>query len=359
MVVTTLPILSKYAMGFPNVMVGAISAAIYLSTLFATSILNTRMNSRTRRKAFLASSVIIVVSMLSLYFATPVTIWMSSAVIGLSFGLVFPNVITSATMHGDRTAQERLLSIYSVSLSLSLIIGPSIETYLLGFIGYRMMFLAFLPLAMLGMAASWFIKFPDVEKESHGRATLTNDGFLASILTITIYNVPFAAITTFLAIYAIDQFSVSRSVAYSAFIYFFAVSFITRSYLALRPLKYLKVPILLSAAITVAGLAAIPMLNSFALFIVVMGALGIPHGSIFPMSTIMAARGTTREERNAVNSYFFAYNNVLFIVVPVVFGFMTARIGYGSSFLLLSVPAAAACILLFRKFSGNRKIFYK
>lgn len=359
MIVTTLPILSKYELGFSNLMVGSLSAAIYISTLFATSILNIKLNSQSRRKAFLASSAVIVVSMFSFYFSNTWTIWFSSAAMGLSFGLVFPNIITSATLHNDRNVQERLLSIYSVSLSLSLIIGPSIETYLLGFLGYRLIFLAFLPLAILGMATSWFIKFPDLQRETGGKAALSNDGFLASILTITIYNAPFAAITSFLAIFAIDQFSVSRSVAYSVFIYFFAVSFLTRTYLAVRPLKYLKMPIILSTAITVGGLMAIPFIHYFALFIIIMGALGIPHGSIFPMSTIMAARGTSREERNAVNSYFMAYNNLLFILVPVIFGFLTTAIGYGVSFLVISLPPVASCIILLKRYGKNRKIFYK
>ena len=268
-------------------------------------------------------------------------------------------MITSATLHNERAVQERLLSVYSVSLSLSLIIGPSIESYLLGFMGYRLLFLAFLPLTILGMVTSWFVKFPDLKKETAGRAALSNDGFIASILTITIYNAPFAAITSFLAIFAIDQFSVSRSIAYSVFIYFFTTSFLTRAYLAVRPFKYLKMPIIISTAITAGGLIAIPFIHYFALFIIVMGALGIPHGSIFPMSTIMAARGTSREERNAVNSYFLAYNNLLFILIPVVFGFMTTTIGYGESFLFLSIPAIAACLLLFRIYGRNRKIFYK
>ena len=73
----------------------------------------------------------------------------------------------------------------------------------------------------------------------------------------------------------------------------------------------------------------------------------------------MIARGTEPSERNAANSYFLAYNNVLSIAVPVIFGYMDIFFGYGYSFSILSIPVILAAILLFRKFGKNPRIFYQ
>lgn len=359
MVSTTVPILAKYTLNFSNLLVGAVAATGYLATLVSTSFINPALYSSLRRKVFIIANFAIVLSLILFSKSNPATVWVASVLVGISFGIVLPNVITSASIHGDARVQERLLSIYSVSLSMSLIVGPAIETFLLSFLDYRDVFLAFIPVSLIGLVLSFFIAFPDVKVETRGRAALNNSGFLSSILSITTYNVPFAAITSFLAIFAIEAFSVSRNVAYSIYLYFFVVSLITRFYMAARPFRYLKLPLITSVVLTVFGLSMIHFANSLLFLIIIVALLGIPHGAIFPMSMIMIARGTNKEERNAVNSYFLAYVNVLFTIVPILFGFLSSYIGYQNSFLVMAIPPVVALILLLKFFGNNRMIFLK
>jgi MFS family permease len=357
MLVTTLPILSKYVLGFPNVLIGTLSATGYVATFLATSYFNPRLGSRMRRKMFIVSNVMVSLSLVLYYFANEITIWPVSVAVGFAFGIIFPNIITSATLHKDHIVQMSLLAIYSVSLSLSLVVGPLLETYLLSIIAPREIFLAFLSLSLMGLAISPLVKFPSIRKERSGRTTLKNSGLVASLLSITIYNVPFAAITSFLVLFAVYKFDVTRDVAYSVFVYFFIVSFATRTYMAIRPFRSIRFPLLGSAIVTVAGLSVLPFVHNFTLFVIVMAILGIPHGSIFPMSTIIIARGTKPEERNAANSYFLAYNNILFIAVPIVFGYLSTIIGYEVSFMLLAASAAFSTVSLIRKFRSSSEIF--
>ncbi len=359
MVLTTIPLYSQNILGFGSLEVGLVTAVSYTATLFANSYLNPRFESRIRRKIFIASNVLLVISLFLLSIADGVTIFALSALVGLLFGFIMPNLITTASLHGDRRTQERLLAIYAVSLSASLIIGPALETYLLHYFNYGYIFLFFIPIALLATAVSFLIPFPDRNTERRGKGTLRNDGFVASIITITTYFVPFAAITTFLAIFAASRFGVSRDVAYSSFIYFFLTSLITRGYMAIRPFRKIKIPIVFSVALTVIPLLFIPFLNSYAEFLALVAFMGIPHGSVFPIASVMIARGTEPSERNAANSYFLAYNNVLSIAVPVIFGYMDIFFGYGYSFSILSIPVILAAILLFRKYGKNPRIFYQ
>ena len=105
-----------------------------------------------------------------------------------------------------------------------------------------MVFLAFTPLALIGAGIACTIKFPNVKREKYGLSALKNKGFITSVLSITTYNVPFTAFTTFLTIYAIEKFHVSSAIGYSSYIPFFALSFLTRSFMTIRPFNSLKYP---------------------------------------------------------------------------------------------------------------------
>jgi len=171
------------------------------------------------------------------YLSDSISVFIISFFIGMAYGIILPNIVTSASLYPDKTGRERLLSIYSIGLSFSLVFGPSLETYLLKFISYRTIFLFFAPVGIIGFIASFFMEFPENKKEEHGNSIKKNSGLWSSILTITTYNVPFAALTVFLVIFAETRFHVSSYMAYLPFVFFFTVSLFTRIYLSIRPLK--------------------------------------------------------------------------------------------------------------------------
>ncbi len=356
MIITTVPLIAKIDLGFSSFLVGIISAIIYLFTFTVTFYINPRLNSSLRRKLFIGANIAILVALVGYYFANGITIWLISAFAGLAYGIMMPNLITSSSLLRDQKERERLISLYSVGLSLSLILGPSIEDYVLTFVTYRNVFLVFIPVVIAGIIVSTMIKFPETKNETRVNV-MKNDGLRASIFTVTTYNIPFAALSIFLTLYAITRFHVSGAVAYSPYIYFFSVSFLTRIAITIHPLKHIKIPLIISIIITGFALSMFPFLSTFTEFILLMMLLGIPHGSIFPMSTIMIARGTTVEQRSAANSYFMAYNNVLFMVIPLVFGYILGFIGYDYSFFILIIPVIASAIYLFKKYGSNSTIF--
>ncbi|WP_075057538.1 hypothetical protein [Thermogymnomonas acidicola] len=61
---------------------------------------------------------------------------------------------------------ERQLAIFSVGLSVSLVLGPSLETYLLSLLTYREIFVSFIPLAVLTAIVSTRVSFPKGGVES-------------------------------------------------------------------------------------------------------------------------------------------------------------------------------------------------
>ena len=194
------------------------------------------------------------------------------------------------------------------------------------------------------------MEFPENKKETHGGYVWHNKGFISSVLTITTYNVPFAALTVFLAIFAETRFHVSSYMAYLPFVFFFTVSLFTRIYLSIRPIRNLRIPLIIAPGITIVALALFPFLPNYTDFLILMMVLGIPHGSIFPISTVQIARGSTIEERNAVNSYYYAYNMSLFMVIPLIFAAIIPYIGFEKTFAILIIPIVISLSIIIKKY---------
>ena len=350
MVVTTVPLFSKYLLNFSYIATALVTAIIYLGTVLATAFLNPLLKSGLRKKIFIIANFALTGFLLLYYLSGDVSVFIISFLIGIAYGIILPNIITSASLYPNERGRERLLGIYAVGLSFSLVFGPSLETYLLTIIYYRTLFLFFVPLGIIGIITSFFMEFPENKKETHGGYVWHNKGFISSVLTITTYNVPFAALTVFLAIFAETRFHVSSYMAYLPFVFFFTVSLFTRIYLSIRPIRNLRIPLIIAPGITIFALALFPFLPNYTDFLILMMVLGIPHGSIFPISTVQIARGSTIEERNAVNSYYYAYNMSLFMVIPLIFAAIIPYIGFEKTFAILIIPIVISLSIIVKKY---------
>lgn len=357
MIMTTVPSFAKYELSMNDLYVGLLASSLSMTTLISTVFINPFLSSPKRRMAFILSTISIIFLLIFYYFSSKVTIWIITIITGLVYGFIMPNLITFASIAKDKKNAERLLNIYSMSLSLSLVIGPLLETFLLERYSYRDIFILFLPLAIPLAFLSKNVKFPETTKEVRSFSVLKNHGLTAAIISITLYNIPFAIISSFIVIYTKELFNVANFEAYSVFLPFFSLSFLTRFIMALRPFKDLRTPMALSILLTAIGIIIVSIAPNFTTLLLGMLILGVPHGSIFPMSTIMISRGTSVYERNAANSFFIAYNNILFIVSPIIYAYLvTLLTSYRLAFLLSLVPLTISTVLFFKLFWNNKII---
>lgn len=235
MIATTLPLFSKYYFHFTQSEVGILSALLSLGTFITSGIINSRLQSNTRRRFFIISSVAYAIILPLFYFTNSLTIWIVSLLAGLSLGSIMPNIITYAGLLDDRKARERLLSIYTLALSASLVAGPAIETAVLTHFTIPYVFLFFEPFAILSAILSFFIKFPEENSKSARVSVFNNPGFKTAVINILTYNIPFSVILTFGGIYAVDYLHVSFAEVTALFSLFFTTSFLARIYLSIRP----------------------------------------------------------------------------------------------------------------------------
>ena len=352
MLLTTIPLLARYNFQFNNTLIGILSALVSLMTFLSSGLINSRLRACTRRIVFIASSAIYAAVFPLFWSSSPITIWVLSAAAGFVLGFLMPNVITSASLLPDRRARERLLNIYTLSLSVSLILGPAIESLILKYYGLRESFLFFTVFPILALAIAPFVKFPEESAVSDSivstSTVISNPGFIAAVLNIATYNVVFSFLMAFGGIYARDTFNLSYSMVEVLFSLFFVTSFLGRLYLSIRPAERLWPYMASAVTMTVIGVLIIVLTDNPLIYAIALLILGIPHGTTYPLSVVSISRAFKPQHRNAANSLFFSFMMLIGIVTPTITGYIADLIGIRDTFIVLIPPVIITLILLRR-----------
>jgi len=343
-------------MGFSASEIGVLALAFMGSTFISSAFINARLRSRRRRAFFMAASWAYSLVFPFFYFAGPLTIWVLAALGGFSLGFVMPNLMTAAGGVGrDRRSVERALALYTLALSASLMISPSLEGAILRVFTLRQAFLLFEPIALLVGALSPLLPFPE-EGPARGapptRGILRSPGFAVAFLNQLAYQIPFAFIVTFSSIYAVQRFSATNSLAILLYVAFYTTSFATRLALTARPPENLPALMILAAAATLVGLITAWAAPSAALYAVALAILGIPHGLTYTLSMISLSRAFDMKTRNAANSYFSSTMMLIGAFLPAALGALADFVGLRGALLALVLPVAgvfAATLALARR----------
>jgi MFS family permease len=127
MIQTTIPLLAKYDLSYSQFFVGVLVAALSASALVA-SLLNSAIHVRLRKRLFIGASIAYPLTIFLFSFSSPVSVLVFVLGSGLSYGFIFPNIMTSAGLFQDKNVRERILAIYTLALAVSLIAGPALES---------------------------------------------------------------------------------------------------------------------------------------------------------------------------------------------------------------------------------------
>lgn len=346
MIQTTVPLLAHYNFSFSKFEVGMLSAVFGIATFVTTTLLNSRLEVRARKTVFMMAAFAYPVIILAIFFTTPLMLWALTAASGAITGLLMPNMITAAGLFTDRKIRERSIAMYTTALSISLIFGPAIETYILGIFPLKYAFLFFVSFGVVAAAFSPFIKFPDQEEKTKRPKFTMQRGFKTAVLLNLSYNIPFILITVFAGIYAKTDLGVSYSGVTLFYTVFFTTSFIARLTLTVRrPSENLSFLVALSLILTVAGVALMSFSAGFLMFGVAMALLGVPHGTSFPVSLVYVSRSYSPDLRSTANSFFFSIVTIVLVSGPILGGYSTQQIGFRTTFLLL-VPIVSVLAVI-------------
>ncbi|MHB1708100.1 MAG: MFS transporter [Thermoplasmataceae archaeon] len=341
---TTLPLLSKYNYLYSQFEVGTLIALMSLSGMIAM-IINGLMHGDFRRYSFILANVVYAVSFLLFSFSGSISIVIYAIISGFSYGLIFPNIMTAAGISEDKKVRERMLAIYSLTLALSLIGGPALESLILRYFPLKEVFLLFLPIIILSTAVSPFLKFPE-ENPSRKRPTMWDKpGFKIAIYTFIVYSFPTALIISFGGIFAVGQFHASYSFVTLLSALFFASSFLTRIVFSSLSVGKLWPYVVALMIISLSGLLLIFISSNLVVYSIGLIVLGIPHGLGMPVAIFAIGRSFPASERNTANSYFTSTMMLTNIIIPLFGGAALEFIGL-RSLMLYIVPVVVVLLYL-------------
>ncbi len=351
MLATSIPLLTRYVFGFSGLQVGLASALFSVSTFLMSAYINTRLTAHVRRNLFVGSTLVYALTFPLYYFSSEYSIWLLVFLSGFVLGAVMPNIITSAGLFPDRRIRERVLGIYTFTLSASLIAGPAIDSAVLRFFTLKESFLFFTIFPAILFVVSFFVRFPESEDSKSTVKVWRNPGFRVSVYNILAYNIPFGVILTFGGIFARDTFHASYSLITLLFSLFFATSLLGRLLLTIRAPENVWRLMFISVALTVMGLTILGVSRSLYGYALSLLILGFPHGFTYPLSLLTLSRSFDERTRSAANSYFFSVMMASGAVMPFAAGVLVKLVGIQNSFVAIIPPVLALFYLLWRETS--------
>ncbi len=346
---TTVPLLAKFDLTYTQLEVGLLMATMSASALVA-ALVNSRVSVAARRRLFILFSALYAVSLFTFTFSNRVSVLAYVSLAGVSYGFIFPNIMTAAQLFPDQRLRERVIAAYTLALAISLIAGPALESLVLAHFPLRLSFLFFTPLGIIVAALSPLVRFPREpgkrrEDRGKGPSVWSRVGFRVGIYTFLVYSAPAALLLTFGGIFAREAFHAPYWLVTLIFAAFFTASFLTRVLLLARPIGRLIPYVITMMSISLAGLTLVAISRSLLLYVVAFSVLGVPHGLGMPLAMISISRSFPEEERNRANSYFTSTMMAMQIAMPLVGGLALRYTGF-RALMLYTIPAVLFLLLL-------------
>ncbi len=354
MVQTTIPLLARYDLSYSQFLVGVLVAALSASALVA-SLLNSAIRVLFRKRLFVLASVAYPVTIFLFYFSSPVSVLVFVIASGLSYGFIFPNIMTSAGLFQDKNVRERVLAIYTLALAVSLIVGPALESLIVAHYSLRTAFLFFVPLGIVGAFLSPFVRFPEERKVERRSSVWAHPGFRVGIYTFLVYSMSTALILSFGGIFAKQVYGASYSLITLLFAVFFSASFTTRILFSALKIGSIFPYVMLMMSISILGLVMVFLSNNIVIYAIAFVILGIPHGLGMPIAMFSIGRSFTTEERNVANSYFTSTMMLMMVVMPVLGGTFLNMVGFKLLMLFMTPGVIVLMILTLEVFISHRE----
>ncbi len=339
MLMTTIPVLSKFVINASVLQVGIAATLYSIGALFSGLFINGRVSTRNTPRVLSISLLIMSLTTPFFYFSVNMMeVYILSIIDGISFGTMMPLMLTLVNILSDQGNKDRAIALYTSSLSLSLIFGTLFEGSILSYlkISIRDIFLLFTLLSILATILMFILLYnlhieKKIEKIIKFRDLINkipdlfkNKDFNLALTGNLSYSFPFIIILTYGSIIGKNYSSISPSVFFYLLGVFFVVSFITRVCMVIMsPINNKKLLFIASFILTLTGYVVFSISSSELYFIIAFIMLGIPHGSIYPLSTTYISGSINKEDLNMAYSIFGLVGNMIFFVTPFLFGVFT------------------------------------
>ena len=367
---TNLPLVARELFDFSDALVGILTGIVALAGFISLTFVNARLRSVWRRRLFIASAFIYgaVFSFIPLggYFG----VWFLSITAGFFLQLISTNQTNASGILGKTgSGRERVITLYTVILSASLVVGPLINSAILAHVSLDFSFAAFAFFPVGAAVLSLLIPVPresstvvpnevaekanqEVKPVGSFRHTWRNRGFQAAVFIYAMYGIPFAALVSFGGLFSHEYYNASNASVQLYFVIFFGISFLFRAIMLFAKKINIRAMILASIFLTLLGVMMLVTIINPISYAIALAVLGIPHGLTFPTSLIVISRSSDESRRNALNSYFGSSYAMISVLTPLLMGLLADQFGLRYAFGALVISIAVFSYLILRKWDA-------
>lgn len=311
-------------------------------------------------KKMLIIGVLISVIVTTLYFV-PANIYFLIAVrflhgIGLGLATTATGTIVAQIIPRSRSGEG--ISYFSLSMVLTMAIGPLIGILLINHIGYTSLFKFSLVMGIICFLISLPLKAPIVEEEP----TTEKKGFsLSNYFEMRAVPIAFVMLITALAYSSILSFITSYTSELNLveagsfyFLVYAIVISISRPFTGkLMDAKGPNSVAYPGLAIFAIGLIILSQVNSSFLLLVAAAVLGLGYGNFQSCAQALAIKVTPRHRLGLANSTYFIFLDLGLGLGPFILGYLVPYVGFSGLYLSL-VPLVGIAILVYYLLCGRK-----
>lgn len=349
------PTLPKYvvAMGGSVEMAGLVSTAFTVTSVITRPFAGYYIGIKSRKKILMVSVSIIAAAILGYMFSPSVAIMMAFRLLhGIGWGMA--TTATSTVLVASILEEQigRAIGLYGICSSLASVFAPNLGLKLSDSIGYFYMFLVAFVLAAGGCLLGLLIKESDLRASKEKPAEKINllnrlfakETTVPALITLSV-GAGMAVITNFIALYA-DSLRVENIG------YFFtvagAVMLFTRPLFGrLSDSRYNRTIVLVALGGFSLVFLTLGLAKTLPTFLLGAALYGTFYGALGPMMQSWCVRSVDVSKSGMANSAYYTALDIGNAIGAPVGGWISARMGYGSMYLIIMTLQLIALVFVF------------
>ncbi len=357
MLMTVVPVFSRYIL-FANVFYVGLTATLYgIGALISNVLINGKVNiSKTPKVITIFLFIMTIVIFLYMFTTNIYEVFLLSLISGSAMGIVQPLLMTVTNLISPPDKRANYIAAYTASLSLSLIFGVLLQGYIVSFISVRYAFIIFFFISLISSilmySLSIRIKLPEGKKNlkfseilAKASSSLKQGKVLFAMLGNIAYAFPFILLVTYGSIIGTGYNGINPDIFFYLLAAFYSVSFISRLILSVKNVKNRDSLMYAAFIFSVIGYIMLGLSNNYIIFLIALLILGIPHGTIYPISSFYVVASIDIEYLNIVYSVFTFILNIIFFLIPFLFGLISQYYTIRFAIYITAVPMTLLMII--------------
>ncbi|MHC1708637.1 MAG: MFS transporter [Bacteroidales bacterium] len=333
-----LPVYIENVLGGSKSTVGLLLAAYTLAALMIRPLTGVVIDGKGRRRIYIFTMVIFALFFNAYLLATSVMLLLIIRLLhGFAWGITTTSGNTLVVDIIPPTRRGEGISIYGLTFTVAMAIGPLIGITLLHGTHYNLVFISSFLMALSGWILTLFVKYPVYKPVNGGKLDLTGLMEKSAIpvsMTILIMNITYGGVISFIALYA-KELGVTNPGMF--FLFYAGGVFISRAGSGRVFDNYGPTLLVASGALLLSvGFFLISTWKTIPGFFTSAFLLGFGGGVIYPTLQAMVNNLIEPHRRGAANSTLFTALDIGIGTGMILIGFLAETIGLSMAFMISS-----------------------